>query len=136
MFNYNISEALNYGAVKYSPVNKWLGQIGQTVQGFVVFSSIEYGIRCHLYILFKYVATGYNTIDKIINRYSATDQAAYKTFLSIGIGIPVNQVIQLSDLPKLSQLIMRFETGGKIVPLNTIHSIINKYDFYVKFFNS
>ncbi len=78
------------------PGDPWLGAIGSN-GGFVVFSSIEYGLRALAKDLTNKIKGGYNTINKIVNRYApASDNnnpAAYAAKVSEVTGIDENQVL-------------------------------------------
>jgi hypothetical protein len=84
----------NPGNIKKGSSN-WQGEIKPSSDPvFAQFESMPYGIRASLKLLLNY----YNryerdTIDKIIRRWSATDQDSYVDFVSHCTGISPNQVI-------------------------------------------
>ena len=56
--------------IKYNVNNNWLGQTGER-RGFVVFSSISYGLRAGVKLLYRYIFDyGLTDIPKIIERFS------------------------------------------------------------------
>lgn len=55
--------------IRYSARQTWQGQTGQN-KGFVVFDTLEHGYRAALVLLFNYHKAGYDTIEKIVNRWA------------------------------------------------------------------
>lgn len=69
--------------IRYSPRNNWKGQIGQK-SGFCVFVSKSFCYRATSKILFKYISTGWDTIEQIINHWAPSSEnntEAYITFV-------------------------------------------------------
>lgn len=105
--------------IKDNPAYTWDGQIGVEPEGvFCQFSTIEYGIRAGFYNLingyFYASAPGpYDTIRKIIERYSVTDQEAYISFVSGELQADENAILvpTTDTLLNLGRAIMRFEVG-------------------------
>lgn len=55
--------------IRYNPVNKWVGQIGE-YKGFCRFRSMSYGIRAAYRLLNNYIKNGHNTLRDIITRWA------------------------------------------------------------------
>ncbi|HGJ5892211.1 MAG TPA: structural protein [Arsenophonus apicola] len=63
----------NPGNIDYNPVNKWQGQlpVDKSIESrFCRFVSPEYGIRALMKLLQNYNLSGFNTIEKMINRWA------------------------------------------------------------------
>lgn len=78
----------------------WNGEIEGKDTAFKTFKSMAYGYRGMFVTLNSYLKKGYNTIEKIINRYapsSENDSIAYINTVSRKSGIPSNQVINNDD---------------------------------------
>lgn len=75
-FKKPIKKAMTRGYRNNNPGNirltasKWKGEIDGTDTAFKTFKSMPYGYRALYALLKEYMGKGYNTIDKIINRYA------------------------------------------------------------------
>lgn len=82
--------------IRYSSSNDWTGQTGSN-KGFSVFQSMVYGLRAGFKTLRTYSANGYNTIEKIINRWAppsdGNDTEGYIQFITRNLGIDRNAVL-------------------------------------------
>lgn len=117
--------------IVYSKMNNWKGQLGST-QGiagkFCVFETLEYGIRAGLINLRNgYFRRGVNTIDEIINKYSATDVEAYKAYLEAQMRIGRHKELSTAYLAPLATLIMDFENSSSSPRLNDVLAVIEKF---------
>ena len=81
---------------------------------FIVFNSPEYGIRAMARVLKNYMVQGYDTVQKIINRWAPpieNDTGAYAKAVARHLGVDSNEELNESYIPHLSELIMQHETG-------------------------
>ena len=109
----------NPGALKDGPFTR--SQPGYTGSsgGFATFDSPQAGIAAQERLLSSaYVGKGFNTIDKIINRYapqgpenSAASVSNYKKYISQQTGIDINTPIGAGQIPAVAQAMREFETG-------------------------
>jgi hypothetical protein len=109
----------NPGALKDGPFTR--SQPGYTGNsgGFATFSTPQAGIAAQEKLLQSaYVGRGFNTIDKIINRYapqgpenSAASVNNYKRYISQQTGIDINSPISAGQIPAVAQAMREFETG-------------------------
>jgi hypothetical protein len=87
--------------------------------GFATFSTPQAGIAAQENLLRSaYVGRGFNTIDKIVNRYapqgpenSAASVNNYKRYISQQTGIDINSPISTGQIPAVAQAMREFETG-------------------------
>ena len=110
----------NPGALKDGPFTR--SQPGYTGNsgGFATFSTPQAGIAAQEKLLQSaYVGRGFNTIDKIINRYapqgpenSAASVSNYKRYISQQTGIDINTPIGAGQIPAVAQAMREFETGN------------------------
>ena len=95
--------------------NAWKGKIKGTDPAFETFSSPEYGIRALAKLICNYHSQGFNTIDKMIDRYAPpheNDTEAYKKFVAKNVGISPDTVVDLDvDLFNLVKSIIHMENG-------------------------
>lgn len=118
-----VAQALqtNPGALKDSAFAK--SQPGYTGAsgGFATFATPEAGIAAQEALLRgSYVNKGYNTIDKIVNRYappgpenSAASVSNYKKYIAGQTGIDINQPITAAQVPAVAKAMREFETGQR-----------------------
>lgn len=101
--------------------DQWEGAIGDDGE-FVIFDSPESGIRALGKNLLSYGRQGYDSIEKIINRWAPpneNDTQAYIDSVVAATGIPATQSLDLSDpdtLSSLAQAISFHETGSRYDP--------------------
>lgn len=108
--------------------------------GFCVFDKEENGCRAGMMLVLSYIKKGYNTIDKFIRRYSATDQEAYIKFMCINMGINSNDELtdEIDNLCKFAHFITVFEgqDGKSGVSQKDLRAVCDKFglkdlrDFY------
>lgn len=111
----------NPGAIKDSPFAR--SQPGYTGAsgGFATFASPEAGIRAQENLLRSaYVGKGFNTIDKIVNRYapqgpenSAASVSNYKKYIADRTGLDINAPISAGQIPAVAAAMREFETGNR-----------------------
>lgn len=110
----------NPGNIRKSK-DQWEGAIGDDGE-FVTFDSPESGARAMAKNLMSYGRQGYDSIDKILNRYAPpeeNDTQAYIDAIVAATGIPATQSLDLNDpdtLVTLSQAMSFHETGHRYDP--------------------
>lgn len=101
--------------------DQWEGAIGDDGE-FVIFDSPESGVRALAKNLQSYGRQGYDSIEKIINRWAPpneNDTQSYIDSVVSATGIPATQSLDLSDpdtLSSLAQAISFHETGSRYDP--------------------
>jgi len=110
----------NPGALKDGAFAK--SQAGYTGAsgGFATFDTPQAGIAAQENLLRgSYVNKGFNTIDKIINRYapqgpenSAASVSNYKKYVAQKAGVDINTPISAAQIPVVAQAMREFETGN------------------------
>lgn len=94
----------NPGNIKYSSANNWQGQTGSDGT-FATFSSPVYGFRALFMLARTYINThGLDTLDKFGPRWTATDQAAWRSNVAINSGIPQNAKLNFNDKAQMIRL--------------------------------
>lgn len=110
----------NPGNIRVSK-DQWEGMTGDD-GAFVTFDSPESGVRALGKNLLSYGRQGYDSIEKIINRWAPpneNDTKAYIDSVVAATGIPATQSLDLSDpdtLSSLAQAISFHETGSRYDP--------------------
>lgn len=110
----------NPGNIRVSK-DQWEGMTGDD-GAFVTFDSPESGVRALAKNLQSYGRQGYDSIEKIINRWAPpneNDTKAYIDSVVAATGIPANQSLDLSNpdtLSSLAQAISFHETGSRYNP--------------------
>lgn len=111
----------NPGALKDGPfTRKQRGYTGAS-GGFATFATPQDGIAAQENLLRgSYINKGFNTIDKIINRYapqgsenSAASVANYKKYVAQKAGVDINAPISAAQIPAVARAMREFETGNK-----------------------
>ena len=110
----------NPGNIRVSK-DQWEGMTGDD-GAFVIFDSPESGVRALGKNLLSYGRQGYDSIEKIINRWAPpneNDTQAYIDSVVAATGIPATQSLDLSNpdtLSSLAQAISFHETGSRYNP--------------------
>lgn len=110
----------NPGNIRVSK-DQWEGMTGDD-GAFITFDSPESGVRALGKNLLSYGRQGYDSIEKIINRWAPpneNDTQAYIDSVVAATGIPATQSLDLSDpdtLSSLAQAISFHETGSRYDP--------------------
>lgn len=106
----------NPGNLRYNSAFQWQGQIGQDPEGYLIFDTMENGVRAMTKVLRTYFRTGFDTINSIVDRYSPASAgnpvAAYKGFLAAKLGVSASDVLSEGHIPALVPAIVEFENGG------------------------
>jgi len=108
----------NPGNIRYNP--KIRGVIGRSPNGFSIFANRWSGLAAMRRLLTNYIARGFNTIAKIINRYApASDNnqpIKYIAFVSQKTGINPDRILKPEDLEKIIPAMVKMETGKDLAP--------------------
>lgn len=110
----------NLGNLRVSK-DQWEGAVGDD-GAFVIFDSPESGVRALAKNLQSYGRQGYDSIEKIINRWAPpneNDTQSYINSVVAATGIPATQSIDLTNpdvLASLSEAIGYHETGSRYDP--------------------
>ena len=120
----------NLGNIRVSSSYKWYGQVGEK-NGFVVFDSIENGLRALLMLLFNYYRKHKCfTVDSITARYApASENNLGRYRLSVRSVMPDNMKwrnLSICELKYVAVGIVFAETSIKI-PLSVMNDIREKY---------
>ena len=78
----------------------WQGETLGSDKSFKTFVSMEYGYRAIFVLLRSYISKGFDTIEKIINRYAPPTEnvtSRYVKHVSERTGIPKNKRVSFSD---------------------------------------
>lgn len=118
-----VAQALqtNPGALKDGPFARSQPGYAGASGGFATFKTPEEGIRAQENLLRSaYVGKGFNTIDKIVNRYappgpenSAASVSNYKKYIAQRTGLDINTPITAAQVPAVAAAMREFETGNK-----------------------
>jgi len=102
--------------MRYNPAFK--GVTGKDDRGFAIFKTPYHGLRAMRILLQNYIKKGFNTIDKIVNRYApAADQNQpdkYAAFVSSQTGIPRDKVLKPEEAELLIPGMVKMETGKEV----------------------
>lgn len=74
----------NPANIRYVAINKWKGMI-EPSNGFCQFEHIDYGLRALIVLLRGYIKRGFNTPEKIINRFCPSNDKTGKNDTSLYI---------------------------------------------------
>lgn len=119
----------NPGNLRASGI-KWKGAAGIDSANFVVFSSLDYGIRAMLIDLASKYKRGLNTITKILTVYappSENNTPAYIDFVSKMTGIAPNEDIKPipANLAKIALAMIYVENGKVAANYITPEDVLN-----------
>jgi hypothetical protein len=87
---------------------KWKGEISGPDKKFKTFINMEYGYRGIFIVLQSYFEKGFNTIEKIINRYAPPSEnvtSNYVKFISDKTGIKKDTKIDWYNLPDIKKIV-------------------------------
>lgn len=122
----------NPGNIRFSPTNKWLGQIGKNERGFVIFDRPESGLRALSILLKNYIKkTGQDTIEKMISKYAPNTENATDAYIaSVAKATGINKSEKLfadeTTLVKLVHAIVKHENGLQPYAPETIKNAVKK----------
>lgn len=92
----------NPGNIKFKEGNNWKGKVPfdkntDENKTFEQFTEYKWGVRAMILLLIIYMRNGYDTLDKIIRRYTSGDskssQDAYITYVSVSAGISPTKIL-------------------------------------------
>jgi len=110
----------NPGNIRWNPRIK--GVIGKDARGFAIFSSKFAGLAAMKSLLAGYVKKGYNTIEKILNRYAPpTDNnntEAYIQFVAQKSKLNRFAVLTSDQVEQLIPAMVKMETGKDLGKLD------------------
>jgi len=109
----------NPGNIRYNVKIKHV--TGRSQNGFAIFSNKYYGINAMVNLLQGYVKRGFNTLEKILNRYAPpveNQTENYIDFVSKKSGISRTQVITKDQVEKLIPAMVKMETGKDLGKLD------------------
>lgn len=97
------------------PGDNWVGMVG-TNKNFIVFKDIHHGLRALAIDLSNKIHKGYNTIQKIIERYAPPSENNTPSYvqavsLSTGIGSQDKLTANFDTLKKLMRAVVSHENG-------------------------
>lgn len=105
----------NPGNIRWDGKTQWEGMAGQDKDGFVVFESVEYGIRAMERILRSYGRQGINSIAGIVSRWAPpeddNDTASYINSVAAHTGIGAYDPVLPADHPHIIAALIRHENG-------------------------
>ena len=107
----------NPGNIRINPAWTWQGQMGADSGGYVIFNTVENGVRAMTKDLKTKIARGLNTIAKIIPVYAPEFEnptSSYISRVSEWAAIPKDKVIDPSNKVQMLAIIsamIRFENG-------------------------
>lgn len=114
----------NPGNLRPNSNFRWNGEIGSD-GGYVVFSTMELGVRASYINLRSYFTNGFDTIDKIIARWAPSadnnPEETYAAYVAEKTGFDQTEKLVFNSVTaeKLLSAIFRFELGQNI-PAETI----------------
>lgn len=111
----------NPGALKDSAFTRSQPGYAGASGGFATFNTPEAGIAAQENLLRSaYINKGFNTIDKIVNRYappgpenSNASVTNYKKYIAQRTGIDINAPISAGQVPAVAAAMREFETGNR-----------------------
>ena len=111
--------------IRYSRLNKWKGQTGQT-RGFCDFESVDYCIRaCAILLMRSYRKRGIFTYGEIIRVYAPScenDTGAYLEYVCEKLGVtPFDTPTSIEDFSKLIYWMGVYESGDDFTSINFNH---------------
>lgn len=104
----------------------WKGEIKGTDKSFKTFQSMAYGYRAIFVTLNSYFKKGFDTIEKIINRYAPSSENYTDAYIKTVVrktGIPANQPLNFDDTANMKKIIaaISFVENGAEADVNQIN---------------
>lgn len=102
---------------KTTGLNKWRGEYECSRPRFACFDTMPNGYRAMFVLLRNYISDGYNTIEKILNRWAPpveNDTGAYIRNVQSWSGVNAYQAIDKDDIDTLEKIVTamsRMENG-------------------------
>lgn len=107
----------NPGNLRWSGAFTWQGQVGQDPEGYVIFDTMENGVRAMTKNLRTYFGRGTNTIRAIITRYAPSHENptdAYVAFLAKNLNVSPDAPLSDGRMHELVRYIIQFENGADL----------------------
>lgn len=114
LFRKPINKAMTRGYKNNNPGNirltatKWKGEIDGDDKSFKKFKSMAYGYRALFALLREYISKGYNTIDKIINRYAPGNENNTEAYINTVVkktGIDRNTILTFAEINRITDIV-------------------------------
>ena len=110
----------NPGNIRWNPRIK--GVVGKDARGFAIFSSKFAGLAAMKSLLTGYIKKGYNTIEKILNRYAPSsdnnDTEKYIQFVAQKSKINRTDILTPDQVESLIPAMVKMETGKDLGKLD------------------
>jgi hypothetical protein len=110
----------NPGNIRWNPRIK--GVVGKDARGFAIFSSRYAGLAAMKSLLSGYVKKGFNTIEKILNRYAPptdnNDTEKYIQFVAQKSKLNRSAVLTSDQVEQLIPAMVKMETGKDLGKLD------------------
>lgn len=126
----------NIGNIIINSSNNWKGKIKGTDLQFETFSKVEFGIRALYVLINNYHKQGFNTITKIIGKYSPPNENKtnlYINHVSKKLNLGVNVILNPKDkntLIELAKAISSMENKSSELHLLTDSMFLNAYEIF------
>lgn len=107
----------NPGNIRWDGSTQWQGMTGQDDKGFIIFSSMAYGIRAMSKVLDSYARRGVNTVESVIATWAPAIEnnvEAYVRSVEQQTGLSRHKVLTAADRPALVAAIIKHENGKTI----------------------
>lgn len=108
----------NPGNLRWDGRTQWQGMTGHDADGFIIFSSMEYGFRAMARVIVNYQKRGLTTVRQIITTWappSENDTAAYVNAVADQLGVGPDEHISVGYyMPDLLAAIAKHENGWLI----------------------
>lgn len=110
--------------LRWNSVNNWNGQVSKDDKGFIIFDTVENGIRAAAKTLDTYSRNGYNTIEKIIARWAPAVENNVESYVShVEKNSGINRkaiIVKSRDYVKLLGAMIKHENGQQPYSVETI----------------
>lgn len=110
----------NPGNIRWNP--KFKGVVGKSANGFAIFSSKYAGLAAMENLLKNYIKKGFNTLEKILNRYAPSSDnnntEKYIQFVSKRSGIARNAILKTDQVANFIPAMVKMETGKELGKLD------------------
>lgn len=129
IFRKPINKAMSRGLRNKNPGNIrltktiWKGEVKGTDKDFKTFKDMAHGYRALFALLKEYISKGYNTIDKILNRYAPGNEnntEAYITTVVNKTGIERDKVLTFGEVVKIKSLVKAISYVENGVPADGV----------------
>lgn len=101
----------------------WQGEVKGTDKSFKTFISMEYGYRAIFVLLRSYINKGFDTIEKILNRYAPPSEnvtSRYIVNVSKRTGISPNKKLSFNETENMKKIVAAISRSENGVNANLI----------------